>query len=155
MFDLEFLRIYTGAEIANAIRYNQSNDIECYIASKYDFKQRVERPKRPGKWAARNAWNEYNYQLEKYNCYIRSVDATDKFVLDLSRDYVITKNGGKIWLNYRTKKEVSLCNPELTLNPQNYVGYYIPERYSILVRHSWKLYLVNFYEQTITPWTGG
>lgn len=155
MFELEFMKVYSGTEIANAIKYNQGEDIERYLGSKYEFRQRVDKPQRPGKWASRNTWANYNYNLEKYNCYQASLSDAYKFVLDSQRSYVITSNGHKIWLNYRTKKEISIYSPELQLSLSKYIGYYIPEISALLISHQWKFYTVNFETKEIKPWTGG
>lgn len=153
MFELEYLKIYSGAEISHVLRYaSESNEIARYLSSRFDFKKRVNAPQRPGKMATRAMREDYQYELQKYHLYVRSVNESGKFVLDIGRQYVITRNKGTIWLNYKTSKEVSVASYGFFDDMFKSVGCTIKETGELLIIHDRKYYTVNFDEETIRLW---
>lgn len=153
MFELQYMVVYTGAEVSNALRYgSNTNEIVRSLANRFEFMQRVPKPVKPSKMANRRAWDEYRFQEEKYRRYRQSVDGSDKFVVDLGAKYVITHHKGVVWLNYRTNKEVSLYDSDLRRNPFQYVGHYIKETKKLIVLQCGRLYVVDFETDEIEPW---
>ena len=154
MFELEYMKVYTGAALNNALKYgDQRNEIVRALANRFEFRARVNKPTRPAKWAGRNAWNDYRFKEERYLRYSQSVANSDKYVLDSNANYIITRNKGIVWLNYRSKKTVSMYSSDLLREPWKFVGYTIQETGLLLVLNNGRMYAVNMTTQEILPWS--